>query len=157
MAMTPAIRAAEAAKVSFRVLEYVHDPAAASYGLEAAEALNVEPREVFKTLVVQSEAGKLAVGVVPVVAQLDLKAMAAALGVKRVALADPSLAERTTGYVVGGISPLGQRKPLPTVVDESVIGLDTVYVSAGRRGLEIALLPSDLVRLCRAAVATIAR
>lgn len=157
MAMTPAIRAAEAANVSFRVLEYVHDPAAASYGLEAAEALNVEPREVFKTLVVQSEAGKLAVGVVPVVAQLDLKAMAAALGVKRVALADPSLAERTTGYVVGGISPLGQRKPLPTVVDESVIGLDTVYVSAGRRGLEIALLPSDLVRLCRAAVATIAR
>jgi len=155
--MTPAIRAAEAAKLSFRVLEYVHDPAAESYGLEAAEALGLEPREVFKTLVVQTDAGKLAVGVVPACTQLDLKAMASALGVKRVALADPQLAERTTGYVVGGISPLGQRKALPTVVDQSAAALGTVYVSAGRRGLEIALAPSDLVRLSRATVAAIAR
>ena len=143
--------------MSFRVLEYVHDPAAESYGLEAAEALGLEAGEVFKTLVVQTDAGKLAVGVVPVVAQLDLKAMAAALRVKRVALAEPQLAERTTGYVVGGISPLGQRKALPTVVDQSATTLATVYVSAGRRGLEIALQPSDLVRLCRATVAAIAR
>lgn len=155
--MTPAIRAAGAAKVKFRVLEYVHDPAAASYGLEAVEALALEPREVFKTLVVQTDAGKLAVGVVPVATQLDLKAMASALRVKRVALADPQLAERTTGYVVGGISPLGQRKALPTVVDQSATTLATVYVSAGRRGLEIALPPADLVRLCRATVAAIAR
>lgn len=155
--MTPAIRAAEAAKVSFRVLEYAHDAAAESYGLEAAGALGLESREVFKTLVVQTDAGKLAVGVVPVDAQLDLKAMASVLRVKRVALADPALAERTTGYVVGGISPLGQRKSLPTVVDLSATSLSTMYVSGGRRGLELAIAPTDLVRLCHAMTAPIAR
>lgn len=156
--MTPAVRAAERAGVAFRLLEYAHDPHAPSYGLEAAEALALDPAHVFKTLVVQPEGGSaLAVALVPVSASLDLKAMAQALGVKRVAMAPPAAAERATGYVVGGISPLGQRRSLPTVVDVSAAALDTVYVSAGRRGLEIALAPDALLSLCRARTAPIAR
>jgi Cys-tRNA(Pro)/Cys-tRNA(Cys) deacylase len=155
--MTPAIRAAEGAGVAFEVLEYAHDPGAESYGREAAAALGVAPEVVFKTLIVQTDAGRLAVGIVPVAASLDLKAIAAALGAKRVAMADPAAAERATGYVLGGISPLGQRKRLPTVVDASASAHDRVYVSAGRRGLEIALAPADLVRLCGARLAPVAR
>lgn len=156
--MTPAIRAAERAGVAFRVLEYEHDPKAESYGLEAAEALGLQPAHVFKTLVVQPEGGSaLAVALVPVSASLDLKAMAQALGAKRVAMAPAAAAERATGYVVGGISPLGQRRALPTVVDASAAALDVVYVSAGRRGLEIALAPDALVTLTRARLAPIAR
>ncbi|MFL5582024.1 MAG: Cys-tRNA(Pro) deacylase [Gemmatimonadaceae bacterium] len=158
--MTPAIRAAERARVPHRVLSYEHDPSAPAYGPEAAAALGLDPRQVFKTLVVAVEGaarGALAVAVVPVACQLDLKAMADALGAKRVALADPALAERTTGYVVGGISPLGQRKALRTVVDESALAWPEVFVSAGRRGLEIALAPADLVRLADARVAPVSR
>ena len=158
--MTPAIRAAERARVAHRVLSYEHDPAAPAYGPEAAAALGLDPRQVFKTLVVAVEGGaraELAVAVVPVSSQLDLKAMADALGAKRVALAEPAAAERTTGYVVGGISPLGQRKALRTVVDASALEWPEVFVSAGRRGLEIALAPSDLVRVTGAHIAPVSR
>jgi Cys-tRNA(Pro)/Cys-tRNA(Cys) deacylase len=149
--------AAKRARVAFRLLEYAHDPGAASYGLEAAEALGLDPASVFKTLLVERDGGGLVVGLVPVACTLDLKALAAAIGAKRVAMADPAAAERATGYVVGGISPLGQRKRLPMVIDDSLLALDTVHVSAGRRGLEIALAPADLVRLCDATTAPIAR
>ena len=155
--MTPAVRAAERAQVPFRLLEYAHDPAAESYGLEAARALGLDPASVFKTLVVRTDAARLAVALVPVSATLDLKAAAHALDAKRVELADAKEAERATGYVVGGISPLGQRKALPTVIDASAAALPTIHVSAGRRGLELALAPADLVRLCRATLAPVAR
>lgn len=155
--MTPAVLAARRAKVPFELLEYRHDPAAPSYGGEAAQALGLDPASVFKTLVAQADDGALLVALVPVAATLDLKALAAALGAKRVAMADPAQAERATGYVVGGISPLGQKRRLTTVVDESVRALARVHVSAGRRGLEIALAPDDLLRLCDATTARIAR
>lgn len=155
--MTPAIRAAERARIAFEILEYEHDPAAGSYGLEAAAALGLEAASVFKTLLVETEAKKLAVGIVPVSATLDLKAMADALGAKRVAMADAHAAERATGYVVGGISPLGQKKQLPTVIDASAESLARVHVSAGRRGLEIAIAPQDLAALTRGRFAPIAR
>ena len=140
-AKTPALVALVRAGVTHRVHEYEHDPQAASYGLEAAEKMGVQPARVFKTLVVDVD-GKLVVAVVPVEAQLDLRALG-----KRATLADPKLAERTTGYVAGGISPLGQRKQLATLVDESALAFDTIFVSGGRRGLEIELAPADLVAL----------
>lgn len=148
---TPAIVALERAGIAHEVHEYPHDPRAASYGLEAAEKLGVEPGRVFKTLVVDVD-GSLAIAVVPVESQLDLRALG-----KRATLADTGVAERTTGYVAGGISPLGQRKRLPTVVDESALAYDTIHVSAGRRGLEVELAPGDLVALTGARVAVIAR
>jgi Cys-tRNA(Pro)/Cys-tRNA(Cys) deacylase len=155
--VTPAVVAAKRAGIAFRLLEYAHDPAAASYGLEAASVLGLDPASVFKTLVVERDGGGLVVALVPVACTLDLKALAAAIGAKRVAMADPAAAERATGYVVGGISPLGQKKRLAMVIDDSVLGLATVHVSAGRRGLEIALAPADLVRLCAATTAAVAR
>lgn len=135
---------------------YDHDPAAPSYGLEAAQALGVPPDRVFKTLLVDTGAG-LAVGIVPVDRQLDLKAVAAALGAKKVSMADPAAAERSTGYVVGGISPIGQKRPLPTIVDTSALEHETVFVSGGRRGLDLEMAPADLVRITSARTATIAR
>ncbi len=153
---TPATVAATRAGVAFRLHAYSHDPAAASYGEEAAEALGTDPRRVLKTLVAEVD-GTLTVAVVPVSASLGLKALAAAVGGKRAAMADPAAAERTTGYVRGGISPLGQRKRLPTVVDSSAAGYETVFVSAGRRGLEIELAPADLVALTGALTAPIAK
>ena len=139
--MTPAVVAAERAGIPFTLHEYEHDPKAASYGLEAAEKTGVDPARVFKTLVV-SQDGKLSVAIVPVAAQLDLRALG-----KRAVLADRAAAERATGYVLGGISPLGQRKSLPTLLDESALAFPTVYVSAGRRGLELELAPDDLLAL----------
>ena len=153
---TPATTALTRAGIAFEVHPYDHDPAAASYGLEAAAALSVPPGQVFKTLLVQGERG-LAVAVVPVDRQLDLKALATALGLKKVAMAQPSEAERSTGYVVGGISPVGQRRLLPTVVDSSARGLERVYVSAGRRGMDISLAPDDLASVVAATFADIAR
>ncbi len=150
MAQTPAISAAERAGITFTVHVYEHDPAAESYGLEAVEKLAVEPERVFKTLVVSVD-GALAVACVPVLAQLQLKALG-----KRAELADRRRAEAATGYVTGGISPLGQRKRLPTWIDSSALESATVYVSAGRRGLEIELDPHDLVRLTGAEVSPIA-
>jgi len=157
--MTPAIKAAKAAGVTVRVHEYHHDPANSRYGLEAAEALGLDPARVFKTLLVKQDGDerRLAVAVVPVTGQLDLKTMAAASGAKKVEMADPVRAERVTGYVVGGISPLGQKRRLPTVLDASVNEFDTVFVSGGRRGLDIEIAPADLVRLCQASVAVIGK
>jgi Cys-tRNA(Pro)/Cys-tRNA(Cys) deacylase len=142
----------------FTLHEYVHSdaPGALGFGEEAAAALSVDPGRIFKTLVVDS-AGQLAVGVVRVAGMLDLKGMAAALGVKSVRMAETAAAERATGYVVGGISPLGQRKRLATVIDQSATSWPTVYVSAGRRGLQVELSPADLVVLTSATLAPIGR
>lgn len=153
---TPAMVALSAAGVSFTARPYEHDPAAGSYGLEAAEALGVEPERVFKTLLVSTD-GRLAVGIVPVTGQLDLKAVAAALGAKKATMADPAAAERATGYVVGGISPVGQKRAHPTVLDASATAFETVLVSGGRRGLDLELTPGDLVAVTGATVAPIAR
>ena len=153
---TPATVALTKAQIPYAVRAYDHDPAAESYGLEAAQALGVEPARVFKTLLVDTGGG-LAVGIVPVDATLDLKAVAAALGVKKVGMADPAAAERSSGYVVGGISPIGQKRALPTVLDESASGHESVLVSGGRRGLDLELSPDDLVRATGATLAPIAR
>jgi Cys-tRNA(Pro)/Cys-tRNA(Cys) deacylase len=148
--MTPAVVAAQRAGIPFTLHEYEHDPASSSYGLEAAEKTGVDPARVFKTLVVAQDR-VLSVAILPVAAQLDLRALG-----KRAALADRAAAERATGYVLGGISPLGQRKRLPTVVDESALGHETIFVSAGRRGLELELAAGDLVTLTDARVAAVA-
>src|SRR3954469_25536674 len=140
---TPATAAVAKAKVEHRIHEYRHDPAAPSYGEEAAEQLGVEAATVFKTLVAEVD-GRLAVAVVPVAARLDLKALAAAAGGRKAVMAEPANAERATGYVVGGISPLGHRKRLPVFLDASMEGRTSVMVSAGRRGLELELAPDDL-------------
>ncbi len=154
-AATPAFAVLDAAAVQYTAHSYEHDPRADSYGLEAAEALDVDPARVFKTLLV--DLGEtLAVGVVPVTGRLDLKGVARALGAKKAQLADPAVAERATGYVVGGISPLGQRRRLPTVVDASASDWETILVSAGRRGLEVELSPVDLVRLTAATLSPVA-
>ncbi len=153
---TPATVALTAAGVPFTRHAYAHDPAAPSFGAEAADALGLPPEQVFKTLLVDTGGG-LAVGVVPVTGALDLKAMARALGVKRVTMARPDHAERMTGMVVGGISPVGQKRRLPTVVDASVELFQVVYVSGGRRGLDIGLAPADLLRVTGAQTADIAR
>ncbi|MGK5545233.1 Cys-tRNA(Pro) deacylase [Streptomyces sp. URMC 127] len=153
---TPAIVALEKAGTAFTVHSYDHDPATASYGTEAAEALGRDPAQVFKTLVAEVD-GALTVAVVPVSGSLDLKALAAAVGGKRAAMADPAAAERTTGYVRGGISPLGQRRRLPTALDASARSHATICVSAGRRGLEVELSPGDLAALTGAVIAPIAR
>jgi Cys-tRNA(Pro)/Cys-tRNA(Cys) deacylase len=153
---TPATVALTKAGIAFSVHSYAHDPAAASFGLEAAEALGLDPQQVFKTLLVEAD-GRLAVGIVPVDRQLDLKAVAAALGAKKATMADPAAAERSTGYVVGGISPIGQKRPLPTVLDESALQYKQVYVSGGRRGLDLGLSPADLVTATQAMTAPIAR
>ena len=150
MAATPAVRAAEEAGIPFRLHEYEHDPGAASYGDEAAEKLDVEAERLFKTLVVSVD-GALAVALVPVTAQLDLKALG-----KRVQLADKGQAQRTTGYVSGGTSPLGQRKRLPTHIDASALDHSTILVNGGRRGLQMELDPRDLARLTDAKVHPIA-
>jgi Cys-tRNA(Pro)/Cys-tRNA(Cys) deacylase len=154
--MTPAIIAAKKAGIPFTIHEYSHDPTTDSYGLEAARALGVDPSQVFKTLITKIE-GQLVVALVPVNKNLDLKALASVLGAKKATMAEITDAERATGYVVGGISPLGQRKRLPTVVDESMLQFETIYVSAGKRGLEIQLRPVDLIRLCGAITGIIAR
>jgi len=149
---TPATIALERAEIPFTLHEYAHDPKAASYGLEASEALGVPPEQVFKTLVAAVD-GKLTVGVVPVSRQLDLKALAAAAGGKKAVMADVTAAERATGYVAGGISPVGQKRRLPVFVDESAASFAAIFCSAGRRGLEISLAPADLARCAGAAFA----
>jgi Cys-tRNA(Pro)/Cys-tRNA(Cys) deacylase len=143
---TPATAAVAKAKVEHRIHEYRHDPAAPSYGLEAAERLGVDPAGVFKTLVAEVD-GRLAVAVVPVAARLDLKALATAAGGRKAVMAEAADAERATGYVVGGISPLGHRRRLPVFLDSTMQDRPTVLVSAGRRGLELELAPADLARL----------
>lgn len=155
MSGTRATAALHAAGIAFTEHAYAHDPAAASFGLEAAQSLGVEPDRVFKTLLAEVD-GRLVVGIVPVSCRLDLKALAIAAGGKRAAMADAALAERRTGYVVGGISPIGQKTAHPTVIDETVQLWDTVFVSGGRRGLDLELAPADLLGLTAATIAPIA-
>ena len=153
---TTATAALERAGIPFTVHEYAHDPRHESYGREASEALGVSPDRVFKTLIAEVD-GALVAGVVPVEGQLDLKALAAATGGKKAVMAGVAAAERATGYVAGGISPVGQRKRLPVVIDSSALAFPTVFCSGGRRGLEIELAPADLVRAAGASVAVIAQ
>ena len=157
VAATPAVRALEKAAVFHTLHPYDPEhPSDQGHGEAAVAALGADPRQVFKTLVARVD-GRLTVAVVPVAGTLDLKALAAATGGRKAVMADPAEAERTTGYVLGGISPLGQKKVLPTVVDESALGFATVMVSAGRRGLQVELAPADLVRLTGARTAAIGR
>ena len=153
--MTPAILLANKHKIPHSVHEYTHDPASESYGTEAAEKLGVPEARVFKTLVVSLDNKELAVGVVPVSAMLSMKLMAKAAGAKKAAMADKTDVERATGYVLGGVSPLGQKKRLKTIIDASANQFPTIYVSAGRRGLEIELNPEDLRKLVNGTFADI--
>ena len=153
---TPAAVALTTAGVAFTLHPYTHTDGERHFGDEATAALGLDPARVFKTLVAELAGGALAVAVVPVAQQLDLKAFATALGAKKAAMADPAAAQRSSGYVVGGISPLGQRTALPTVVDASALAFATVFVSAGRRGLQVELAPQDLVAVTGAAVAPVA-
>jgi len=153
--MTPAINCAKRAKVEYKVHQYEHDPAAPSYGEEAAEKLGISTGQIFKTLVVDLGNKQLAVSVIPVSCKLNLKQFANAAGVKKVAMADHKDAERATGYVLGGISPLGQKKRLKTVIHHSALDFETIYVSAGKRGLDIQLSPKDLGKLTNASFSPI--
>jgi Cys-tRNA(Pro)/Cys-tRNA(Cys) deacylase len=153
---TTATIALERARIPFTVHEYAHDPRHDSYGLEASTALGIEPERVFKTLIAEVD-GALVTAVVPVAGELDLKALAAAVKGKKAAMADVTAAERATGYVAGGISPVGQRKRLPVVLDASAMSHETMFCSAGRRGLEIELAPADLAKAADATVAAIGR
>ncbi len=151
--MTPGIEVAQQQGIGHSIHGYSHDPSSESCGLEAAEKLGIAPQQVFKTLVVQLDGRELAVAVLPVSEMLSMKLAAKALGAKKATMADKRAVERTTGYVTGGISPLGQKKRLRTVIDGSALNFDTIYISAGRRGLEIQLAPGDLKKLLSAAVA----
>jgi Cys-tRNA(Pro)/Cys-tRNA(Cys) deacylase len=155
--MTPALDLLKKARAEHRIHSYEHDPKAASYGLEAAEKLNLEPARVFKTLLASTEKGELLVAVVPVVGSLDLKALAHAAGAKKCEMADPMAAQRSTGYLVGGISPLGQKKRLRTFIDASAQQFETIHVSAGRRGLEVELAAAVLAEHTRGSFAVIGR
>ena len=153
---TTATIALERAKIPFALHEYTHDPRADSFGLEASAALGVPPERLFKTLVATVDGGALAVGVVPVNRHLDLKALAAAVGGKKAIMAEAAVAERATGYVVGGISPVGQKRRLPIVIDASALEFTAVLCSAGRRGLQMEIAPADLIKATGAKVAGIA-
>ena len=148
--MTPAVNLAKQLKLTFQLHEYQHDANSDSYGLEAAEKLQVAPSRVFKTLVVQDDNDKLAVAILPVAHLLNLKKIAKAIGSKKAQMANPKLVERTTGYVLGGVSPLGQKKRLPTVIDSSAKSQSTIFCSGGKRGLEIELSPQDLAAVLNA-------
>ena len=155
--MTPAVKQLEKAGVDFTLAEYDHDPRSPAYGEEAARVLGLSPDEVFKTLLARLDDDRLAVAIVPVSHQLDLKALARAAGARKARMAEAQEAERATGYVVGGISPLGQKRHLATFLDASAEGLAAIYISGGRRGLEIRLAPADLLRLTNGRLATLSR
>ena len=154
--MTPAINLLKKKKINHEVLQYTHSPDAPSYGLEACEKLGLEPAHVFKTLVVEVDNGALMVALVPVTSTLNLKALAKAAGAKKAAMASAEDVQRSSGYILGGVSPLGQKKHLPTFIDSSALTLTAMFVSAGRRGLEVKLSPKDLGALTRATFAHIA-
>lgn len=145
--MTPAVTVLTKARVSYQLHEYEHDPEAHSYGLEAAEKLGLDPARVCKTLIAGLDDGRLAVGILPVNSMLNMKLLAKAAKAKKAALADPQAAERATGYVMGGISPIGQKKRLASFIDVSATQWPTIYVSGGRRGLDLELAPADLIKL----------
>lgn len=154
--MTPAVDQLRGAGVEFEVVHYDHDPAAESYGDEAAEKLGLDPDEVFKTLIAEVDESVLVAAIVPTSARLDLKLLARAAGAKRARMADPQAAQRSSGYVLGGISPFGQRQPLTTYVDETADAFTSINVSGGRRGLEIRISPADLQTVLNAVIAPIA-
>lgn len=153
--MTPAIRQLKKQKTTFKTHQYQHDASALSFGVEAAEKLSINAAQVFKTLVICTDTNKLAVAIVPVMFKLNLKAIAKTLKVKKVKMADGNRVEVTTGYVLGGVSPLGQKKPLTTIIDKSAQQFTNIFVSGGKRGLEIELAPEDLAKMCRATFADI--
>ncbi len=153
--MTPAINLLRKSRIDYTVHEYRHDASSGSFGLEAAEKLGINPERVFKTLVVTLDRGQMAVGIVAVSSMLNLKRMAKACGAKKAAMASPLEVERATGYVLGGVSPLGQKKRLKTVIDASAGDFETVFVSAGKRGMDLELKPGDLARLVNAGFAEI--
>jgi Cys-tRNA(Pro)/Cys-tRNA(Cys) deacylase len=153
--MTPAVTFLKKKKIAFTLHRYEHDPAHPSFGLEAAEKLGIEPDRVFKTLVVQTDAGELVVAVVPVSRQLNLKALGRLLGVKKLGMADGAAVQSATGYILGGVSPLAQKKRLQTVVDEAAVQYRTILFSGGRRGVEIELNPDDLIALSGARTGSI--
>lgn len=153
--MTPATKLLKQKKVPFELHQYHHNANASSFGLEAVEKLSLDAKQVFKTLVVCCDTDQLAVAIVPVSLQLNLKAIAKILKVKKVKMADAKRVETSTGYVLGGVSPLGQKKRLPTVIDISAEPFERIYVSGGKRGLEIELTPKDLCALCQATFAFI--
>ncbi|MCQ9423939.1 Cys-tRNA(Pro) deacylase [Pseudomonas sp. LJDD11] len=155
--MTPALDLLKKNRIEHRIHSYEHDPKAASYGMEAVEKLGLEAARVFKTLLASSEKGELLVAVVPVAGTLDLKALASAAGIKKAEMADPAAAQRSTGYLLGGISPLGQKKCLRTFIDDSARPFETVFVSAGRRGLEVELSAAALAEQTQAQFAAIGR
>ena len=155
--MTPAIDLVKQQAIPYQVHHYQHDPASASYGMEAAEKLGVKPEQVFKTLVVQLDGKQLAVAVLPVTQQLSMKLVAKALGAKKAEMASAADVMRSTGYVLGGVSPLGQKKTLPTVIDSSAGEFASIYISAGKRGLEIELAAEDLAALLKAEFAVISQ
>ena len=154
--MTPAVKLLDKLKITYQLHQYHHDESASSYGLEAAEKLSVDSRQIFKTLVVETETHALAVGIVPVEMQLNLKAMAKALGCKKLTMADPKKVQSTTGYVLGGVSPLGQKKRLKTVIDDGAQKFSSMFISGGKRGLEIELAPADLAKVIGANFVAIA-
>ncbi|MFT4629694.1 MAG: Cys-tRNA(Pro)/Cys-tRNA(Cys) deacylase [Arenicella sp.] len=153
--MTPAINILKQQKISYTIHEYTHDAGVQSYGIEAADKLGIPADHIFKTLVVLVDSEYLAVAILPVEHSLNLKLMAKSLCGKKVAMADTAAVQRSTGYVLGGVSPIGQKVRLKTVIDESAINLASILVSAGRRGLEIELAPTDLSRMCGAKFASI--
>lgn len=155
--MTPATKVLDKSSIAYSLHRYEHDPQAESYGSEAADKLGLDPSQVFKTLLACTDSSELLVAVVPVNGQLDLKLLARAAQAKKASMADPAAAQRSTGYLLGGISPLGQKKALRTFIDNSAQNWSQVYVSAGRRGLEVALSPTDLAQQTRARFAAIGR
>lgn len=155
--MTPAINAAKKAKITYVVHEYLHDPSCKSYGTEAAKKLGVPEERVYKTLVVRHGTKELAVGVVPVSSMLNMKLFAKAVGAKKASMAEAADVERTTGYVLGGVSPIGQKKKLKTIIDSSANKYPTIFVSAGRRGLQVELKPQDLEKLTQGKFAEICK
>jgi len=156
MSATPATSALDKAGISFTPHAYAHDPANRDYGNEAATVLGLDPEQVFKTLLADLD-GSLVVAIVPVTGKLDLKALASALGGKKAEMADPAMAQRKTGYILGGISPIGQKTAHPTVLDETAELFDTIFVSGGRRGFDIELAPADLLAITSGSIAAIAR
>lgn len=155
--MTPAVNSLKKSGVAFTIHQYEHEPDCSSYGKEAAEKLGVDPHRVYKTLVVMTDNGELVVSVIPVSAMLDLKALAKAAGTKKASMAEKDLVQRITGYIVGGVSPLAQKKKLKTVIDSGVEKFDTVLISGGKRGLDIEISPRDLAKLTAASLASIAK